>query len=338
MKLYTGIDLHSNNSYVVIIDEKDNLIFDKRLPNDLGTIVEHLHPYQAQIENIIVESTYNWYWLVDGLQNIGYQVKLAHVNAIICYSGLKNSNDKSDARWLAKLSLLNILPSAYIYPKEERCLREVLRRRCFLVKQQTMSILSLQALLVRYYNHKISGEKFKRLPESELKKLILDDHIYDIALSQLTVIKSIHEQILCLEKSIRKHIKPSKASKNIRTVPGIGETLSALIIVESGDITRFKQVGNYASYCRRVKATKTSNDKSKGYANRRNGNPILAWVYMEAANYAIRYNAEIKRYYQRKLNKVHRISALNAVAHKLSRACYFILRDGVEFDIKKCFC
>jgi hypothetical protein len=111
--------------------------------------------------NIAVESTYNWYWLVDGLQTVGYKVSLAHTTAIVAYNGLKNSNDKSDARWLAKLSMLGILPVGHIYPPEERTKREILRKRCFLVKQQTVALLSLQSLLVRYYNNKISSNRLK---------------------------------------------------------------------------------------------------------------------------------------------------------------------------------
>jgi transposase len=338
MKLYAGIDLHSNNSYLVIINEKDELVFDQRLPNSLKAILEVLNKYREQIVNVVVESTYNWYWLVDGLQEEAYKILLAHPTAIVCYSGLKNSNDKSDARWLAKLSMLGILPHGHIYPKEERAVRELLRRRCFLVREQTQLILSTQAMLVRYYNIKLSSNKLKRITEEELTALIPDKNVLDAVHSQILVLNSIHTQVNLLEKKANSLLKPTEKSKLLNTVPGIGDILSALILVETGDIKRFKQVGNYASYCRRVQAIRSSNNKIKGASNRRNGNSVLGWVYTEAANFAIRYNEDIKRYYQRKMAKVHQMSALNAVAHKLARACYFILRDGVEFDVKKCFC
>jgi transposase len=120
MKLYGGIDLHSNNSVINLLDERDKVVYNKRLPNDLPTILSELSPYQSQIEGLAVESTFNWYWLVDGLMEEGYEVHLVNTAAVQTYTGLKYTNDAHDARWLAHLLRLGILPTGYIYPKEER--------------------------------------------------------------------------------------------------------------------------------------------------------------------------------------------------------------------------
>ena len=141
MKLYAGIDLHSNNSYIVVIDENDKILFQKRVANDLPTILSSLDSFQEQLVGVVIESTYNWYWLADGLQLAGYKIHLANTNAISQYNGLKHTDDKSDARWLAHLLKLGILAEGYIYPKEERGLRELLRKRMSLVKEQTRCIL-----------------------------------------------------------------------------------------------------------------------------------------------------------------------------------------------------
>ena len=119
MTLYCGIDLHANNSVVAVLDENDRTIYEKRLPNDLATIVGVLHAYQAELSACVVESTYNWYWLVDGLMPAGFPVQLAHTSALPQYAGLKYTNDFSDARQLAHLLRLGLLPTGYIYPKEE---------------------------------------------------------------------------------------------------------------------------------------------------------------------------------------------------------------------------
>lgn len=110
MKLYGAIDLHSTNSVLVVIDEDDQMVYRKRLPNDLALILKELCVYQSRLEGIVVESTYNWYWLVDGLMKQGYKVHLANTAAIQQYEGLKYSNDDSDARWLAHVLRLGILP------------------------------------------------------------------------------------------------------------------------------------------------------------------------------------------------------------------------------------
>jgi len=109
MKLYCGIDLHSNNSYVVLIDEAEKVVYQKRLSNDLEVILKLLALFKDSIEGIVVESTYNWYWLIDGLQTAGYQVHLANTTAIQQYSGLKYTDDKTDALWLARILKLGLL-------------------------------------------------------------------------------------------------------------------------------------------------------------------------------------------------------------------------------------
>ena len=117
MALYGGIDLHSNNNVTLLLDEQDRVTYQKRLPNACATILEQLAPYQEEIRGVVVESTYNWYWLVDGLMDAGYRVHLANPAAIQQYSGLKYTDDHSDARWLAHLLRLGVLPEGDIYPK-----------------------------------------------------------------------------------------------------------------------------------------------------------------------------------------------------------------------------
>ncbi len=98
MKLYGGIDLHSNNSVIALLDEEDKPVYPRRLPNDLSVILGELAPYREAIAGLVVESTYNWYWLVDALMEAGYRVHLANTAAIVQYAGLKYSDDDSDAR------------------------------------------------------------------------------------------------------------------------------------------------------------------------------------------------------------------------------------------------
>src|SRR5215471_11595090 len=114
MSLYGGIDLHANNSVIVLINEQDEVIYQKRLPNDLPTILEQLVPYHTEMKGLVVESTYNWYWLVDGLMEADYRVHLANPAAMQQYKGLKYTDDHSDARWLAHLLRLGVLPEGYI--------------------------------------------------------------------------------------------------------------------------------------------------------------------------------------------------------------------------------
>jgi transposase len=149
MKTYGAIDLHSNNSVIVVIDEQDKILLKIKVANNLGAVLDALSLVREPICGIAVESTYNWYWLVDGLQEVGYGVELVNTSAVKQYEGLKYSNDESDAFHLAHILRLGILPTGYLYPKEERVIRDLLRRRLQLVHHQTAQLLSIQNQLTR---------------------------------------------------------------------------------------------------------------------------------------------------------------------------------------------
>lgn len=338
MQFYVGIDLHSNNCVVVIIDGEGKLVYQKRLENNLALIEQVLNPFKSNIVGIVVESTFNWYWLVDGLSEHGYQLHLANTNAIQQYNGMKCTNDYTDAKWLAELLRLNLLPEGYIYPKEERALRDLLRKRGQLVQQRTQNILTLQTSIYRNTGSKMSGNKImKNYSDDEIFLILKDKNVQFAASSNLKIIRTLSEEIAKLEKIILKQAKNKPAFKNLKSVPGIGEILALTIMLETGDIKRFDSVGNFSSYCRCVDSKKVSNGKKKGENNRKNGNKYLSWAFVEVANFAIRYDEKIKKYYQRKLSKTKRVIAIKTIAHKIARACYHIIRDGIVFDVNKAF-
>ncbi len=337
MKLYGAIDLHSNNSVLVLIDRQDKVRFQKRLPNDAAYILETLHPYRSQLQGLAVESTFNWYWLVDALQEAGYTVHLVNTAAVKQYEGLKFTNDSSDASWLAHLLRLGILPQGYIYPKEERAVRDLLRKRAQMVHQRTTNLLSIGNLVQRNTGGALAGGQIKQLDESTVEEMLPESDLGLAVKCNLRVMQCAGEQVAVLEKAVLERMRLKPAFKYLRTVPGIGQILALTIMLETGDISRFASVGNFASYCRCVDSKKLSNSKKKGEGNRKNGNRYLAWAYVEAANFAQRYDPSIRRFYQRKQAKTHPVVAIKTVAHKLARASYYIMRDQVPFDRAKAF-
>ena len=337
MRLFGGIDLHSNNAVIALLDEEDTVVYQHRLPNDLSTIIAQMESFGDSIEGLVVESTYNWYWLVDGLMDAGYRVHLANTAAIVQYSGLKYADDQSDARWLAKLLRLGLLPEGYIYPKAERAVRDLLRKRSQMVHQHTSNLQSIQNLMARNLGHSVSANRLRRMTPEEVDRILPEADLALAVKSNLAVMRTLEDVIVQLEKSVKTRIKLRPEFKPLLTVNGIGEILGLTIMLETGEIDRFAKVGNYASYSRCVGSEHISNGKRKGRGNTKNGNKYLAWAYIEAANFAVRYNAQIKRYYQRKASRTNRIVAIKTVAHKLARACYYILRDQVTFDVNKAF-
>lgn len=337
MQTYAAIDLHSNNGVLTIIDETDRVLKQKRIPNKLELFIAELEPFRATVQGVAVESTFNWYWLVDGLRAKKFRVTLVNTAAIQQYKGLKRSDDDYDAWWLAHMMRLGILPKGYIYPPEQRAVRDLLRKRLTLVQQRTSNILSVQNLEARNRGTKISANEVKHLTGAGVAERYANEHLALAMTTTLAVIDTLTRQISILEKAVLKKARLRREWKLLLTVWGVGKILGLTIMYEAGDMKRFASPGDFASYCRCVDATRFSNGKKKSDNNAKNGNKYLAWAFVEAAHFAIRYYPEAKRFYDRKAARTNTIVAIKALAHKLARATFHVLRDQQPFDPKKVF-
>jgi transposase len=339
MALWCGIDLHGNNNVVAVTDGEDRARMLKRLPNQLPVVIEKLEPFRSELVGVVVESTYNWYWLVDGLMEAGYRVHLANPAAIRQYSGLKHSDDFGDACWLSHLLRIGVLREGYIYPKQERPLRDLMRKRMQLVQQRTANILSVQNQIQRNTGTCVSGHQIKQLTVEQLGGLLRNADLALAVQSNLLVTHCLSEQIDALEKSLRGRCRLRAPFRWLKTIPGVGDILALTIMLEVGEIGRFPTVGNYVSYCRCVGSARTSNEKKKGVGNVKNGNPYLAWAWVEAANFAVRYCPAIQRFHHRKKQRSGSpVLAKKATAHKLARASYYVMREQKAFDLARAFC
>jgi transposase len=322
---------------VIISDEEDRIVFSKRLPNDLGQILAALEPHREELTGLVIESTYNWYWLVDGLMDSGYRVHLAHPSAIKKYEGLKHSGDFADAGYLAQLLRLGLLAEGYIYPREERGVRDLARKRIQLVRYRTAQILSIENIVTRQTGARLKGEAVKRLTAEQVDEFAFAPDVTLAVEANRAVSQALGQQIEALERRLKERVSLRPEYRLLKTVPGIGETLATTIMLETGCIGRFAQVGHFSSYCRCVDSLRESNGKKKGEGNSKNGNKYLAWAFVEAANFALRHCPQAKRFYDRKKSQTNRVLAIKALAHKLARACYHMLRDQKPFDVSRCF-
>jgi transposase len=334
---YSGIDLHSNNCVVVVTDEQDRVLVSRRLPNQLAAIIELLSPHRADLTGVVVESTYNWYWLVDGLQEAGFVVHLANTVAMKRYDGLKHTDDRSDAIQLAHLLRLGILPVGHIMDKETRSARDLARKRIQLVQDRTRHVVAIKNIVNRETGAGLATNAIKRLTVQAIDSMPFHEDVRLAIQANAAIVRSLNEEIERLETRLQSRVSPRPELALLKTTPGIGPVLATIIVLETGPIGRFADVGNYASYCRCVDSSRVSNGKKKGEGNTKNGNKYLAWAYVEAANFAVRFCPEARRFYERKKARTNSIVAIKATAHKLARACYHMLSDGIAFDIQRCF-
>ncbi|WP_395624592.1 IS110 family transposase [Thermomonas sp.] len=337
MALYAACDLHSNNTVLAVVDEAGALCYRQRLPNDLSLLDAALMPFREDLAGVAVESTYNAYWLIDGLQAQGYPMRMVNTLAVPQYAGLKHGDDDSDARHLAELMRLGVLPTAYIYPRGQRPLRDLLRRRMLLVQQSVRLLQSVQGYWARATGQRLSANGFRHLTRQQLTETFPEPTELFAVVSLIQTWRALQEKVSAMETWLAEDLRKRPDLIALRSVPGIGIVLGLTIVLESGEIARFDAVGQYTSYCRLVPALRFSNGKKKGTGNRKCGNRYLAWAWMEAANFAIRFEPAIQRWYQRNAARKPRLVALKAVAHKLARTGYYLLRDGGTFDVHRAF-
>ncbi len=336
-KLMAGIDLHSNNVMIGIVDQDGRRLKHQKLACDLPEVERFLRPYKSRLKSVAVESTYNWYWLVDGLKARSYPVVLANPAKIDQYSGIKHADDQNDAYFLAELQRLNILPTGYIYDPQVRPVRDLLRRRILLVHQRTARILSFKSLYTRTTGQLMTLSRLKTLEPAQAVALYEHPANQLIARVQKEHIEQLNGSIERIEKVVLQSVRELPCYEKLNTLPGVGRVLGMTITMEVGEIGRFKSAGDFASYCRAVDARRTSNEKSKGCNNRKCGNKYLGWAFVEAANFAKRYNEPCRRWFDRKASRTNTILATKALACKLAKAAWHVMAHNVDYDAERVF-
>jgi transposase len=331
------MDLHSNNVVIGLMDTEGKRVAHKKVECKLSEVVKFLAPYKERLEQIAVESTYNWYWLVDGLRALHYPVVLANPAGMAQYSGIKHADDTNDAFFLAELLRLKILPTGHIYDPDLRPVRDLLRRRLSLVHQRTALMLSFKSLYTRTTGQELS---LSRLKELELKEA---QEFYDHPANQLIAgmqfqhIEQLTESIEKIEKAVLASARELPSYSKLTTLPGVGIILGMTITMEVGDVKRFADAGNFASYCRTVAAERTSNSKKKGENNSKCGNKYLAWAFVEAANFARRYDEQCRKWFDRKAAKTSKVVATKALACKLAKAAWHLMSGSADYDPQRMF-
>ncbi|MCK5676162.1 MAG: IS110 family transposase [Verrucomicrobia bacterium] len=334
--LYAGADLHGNNVFLSLCDKEGNNVFRKRVKTNLDAVNAALDPFWKRIIALGVESTFNWYWFVDGLREQGRNVKLGNPAKMEQYKGIKITNDLTDADWLAEQLRLGIFPESYIYPKQTRPVRDALRRRQLFVRRRTQVLLSFGSLLERYGLDAPGARKLEKWTLKDIESTGLDEFVQLQLETLLDAVRESDRLAKRIEGQVLAFAKPTEPHNRVQLVPGIGVALGMLIALESGDFKRFASAGNYASYCRTVKSERSSNGKTKGKNNAKNGNRYLAWAFIEAATFAARFNPRIHAWYERKKAKSGVAKAKKALACKLAKAVWHVM-NGEDFDEKLMF-
>ncbi len=332
-----GIDLHARSMYICVMDREGNILVHRNVrDNDFEFFLKLVEPYRHDL-TVTCECTFNWYWLADACARADIHFVLGHALYMKAIQGTKTKNDKVDSKKIADLLRGNLLPAAHCCSPEKRPVRDLLRRRIWLVRlrariegRMTAGVqVHGQAPLTR--QEKRNGTRNQQPPER------YEDPILQLALeSDAQVSHFLHRQILDLENAIIKHTKlnASVEYQQLKTVPGFGVILPLVVLYEVDDLERFPTVRDFCSYALLSPPDSLSAGKIVGTQGRKIGNHYLKWSFMQAALIAKRAGP-IKKYADRLTAKHGKRRANTILAHRIAIAVYYMFRNGTVFDFRQ---
>ncbi len=330
---YCGIDLHARSLYVCILDQSSETLLHKEIPANPEALCRLIEPYRTDLV-IGVECMHCWYWVADFCEDNGITFILGHALYMRAIHGGKTKNDRIDSYKIAALMRGGNFPLAYVYPRAMRATRDLLRRRTHIVrhgaelKAHVINTTSQYNLPPNKVNLKTAGAR------KQLRSTFDQPEVQRNIDLDMTILDGYSQELYRLERFIEQQAKQHNPLylQVLRTVPGIGRVLALTILYEIGDIQRFDSVQKFASYARLVKCKAESAGKSYGTQGNKIGNAHLKWAFSEAAVLYLKGNPKAQRYLQRLQKRMSKAKALSALAHKLGRAVYFMLKNGTVFN------
>jgi transposase len=328
---YSGIDLHKDMCFITTINGDGSIIKQSKLPNNEFAILNYFFSI-GKDHQTVVESTSNWYWLSDLLNNHQISITLAHAKYLKAISYAKVKTDKVDSLTLAQLPRMNLIPKAHQIAASNRGLRDLMRARLRLVYKKTSCLNSIHRLLEKFNLTIPNNRNLHDLSTLDLLVNLPLEKEFQFQLDALKEqIRLLHGQINSLEKLLHPMLIPNPDIQRLLHIPGIGKVLAFTIYLEVDAIERFPDVNRFFSYCRLVPGADNSNRKQKHKSGNKDGNKYLKMAFIEAGFRAVQYYTEIKQFYQNKSRKKHKSIARTLVAKELAKISYYVLKEKVAF-------
>jgi transposase len=335
-QFYCGVDLHARTMYICVVDRQGEKLLHCNLKCDRKRFLKMIAPYKTSL-TVAVECVSSWYWLADLCEDEKVEFALGHAQYMRSIYGAKAKNDKIDSEKIARLVQAGLLPMAYVYPRKQRSLRDVLRRRTRFVRLRAELAAHIQCL-----NQQGNLPELGKILNAKEHRATAAEQFEqaDMKLSaeaDLAMIAHYDQLIANLEKHIlarAKDFQPQVLAV-LMSVPGIGKIIALTIALEIDTITRFESRQRFCSYSRLVKCSRESGGKHYGEGGKKIGNPYLKWAFSEAAVHAPRYCEPIAAYLSKLQRKHGKGKARSLLAHRLGRAVYYMLEHNQVFDLAK---
>ena len=335
-QFYCGIDLHAKKMFVCILNDAGEIVLHRNIPADGDSLRRVLEPFRDGLV-VGVECTFSWYWLADWCREEKIEFVLGHALYMKAIHGGKAKNDKLDSEKLARLLRGGNFPLAYVYPKEMRGTRDLLRRRTFFVRRRAELLAHLQNTYTQYNIASRNGRGRDRLKDGDPTAPFTDESVRFMLDADVTVVEQLDTTITKLESHLIRHAKVDDPIRFqlLKTIPGVGPVLALVMLYEVHDIDRFEGIGQFVSYARLVACEHESAGKKLGTGGRKIGNAHLKWAFGEAAALMIRTTDEAKAFMEKMTKQRGKARAVALLASKIGRAVYWMMKRKQPFDAEK---
>jgi transposase len=338
MKEYIAFDSHKRYTLMEREQIKSGQTTHLRIEHAPGAIRQCLRSREPGTA-VAVEATGNWYWIVDEIEQAGLEPKLVHPRKAKLMMGMINKTDKLDAHGLNRLQRNGTLPTVWIAPRELRDQREITRGRMVMTCHRTRLKNRTQSTLSKYgWAGTEASDPFRKKARKQVNAAIqqLPPETARITEALLKQLDFVQDQIEDLEKRMRELVRDTPEMDLLRTLPGVGWILSAVIGLEIGVIGRFASAERYVSYCGTTPRVHASGDKIRFGRLRPDVNRYLKWAYVEAAHSICLQRGRFplrhcSRLYERIRKRKGHPKAIGAVARHLAEASFHVLTRGEPY-------
>ncbi len=322
-----GIDLHKRHSHIAALDEQGRKVLSRRIDNDPAIFLELLAKIDGE-SKVALEATYGWEWLADVLEEAGFELHLAHPLRTKAIASARVKTDSVDALTLAHLLRTDLLPEAYIAPRELRDLRDLLRHRVALTHMRSALKNRVHALIARQGVRHDQTDLFGKAGFEFLAELELREPPRRRLDSLLALIADFDREIAATTREIDQRARRDDRVDVLCQIRGVGPYTAMLVIAEIGDITRFAKARKLCAWAGLTPTVRSSDGKARlGHISRQGSRP-LRWALVEAAQHCVRGGGPLRDDFERIAKRRGRKIAKVAVARKILTLCYYGLRDG----------
>ncbi len=332
-----GIDLHARSMYICVMDREGNILVHRNVRgNDFAYFLKLVEPYRHDL-TVACECTFNWYWLSDACVDANIRFVLGHALYMKAIHGTKTKNDKVDSEKIAHLLRSNMLPQAYCCSPEKRPVRDLLRRRIWLVRLRARVEGRMSASVQIHGQAPLTRSETRAATRHLDMPDRYDNELLKLAMkSDCEVSHFLNRQILDLENAILRQTRLTASTEyhQLKSVPGFGKILPLVVIYETDDIARFPTVRDFCSYAMVAPPHSESAGKIVGVQGRKIGNHYLKWAFIQAVIIGKR-SGPFKKYADRLTARHGKRRANTILAHRLAIAVYFMLRNHTVFDLKR---